>query len=270
MLNNFFEALNDKKWVFIAGCNNSGTWLIYRYLAQHGNIDFLTFEGKNSFFMSWRTFKERIFWNKYIKIPSLGKPKLELTRVWTEALERSRNPPIFPLLGLFLLKYDWLKHRATRGGEYILEKSPPNCVRIPWLREKFPNSKFLCVIRNGYAVSEGIMRRNLKVPERGFNIQRSAEHWYKANKVMFTDLEQMIEEKKLSIDDYVIIKYEDFCENPINELSKIEQMLKISDWSYKDLENIRNFNDAQISRLSSQDIQTIKIIASEMLEKFDY
>lgn len=270
MLNDIFEALSAKKWVFIAGCNNSGTWLIYRFLAQHGKIDFLTFEGKNSFFMSWRTFKERMFWNKYIKVPGLGKPKLELTRVWTEFLERSRDPPLFPILGVYLLKYDWLKHRATRSGDYILEKSPPNCVRIPWLREKFPDSKFICVIRNGYAVSEGILRRDPKVPERGFNIQRSAEHWYNANKIMFQDLEKMVKEKKLSIDDFVIIKYEDFCENPINELRKIEHMLKITNWNYIDIEKIRNLNDTQISRLSSQDVQTIENIASEMLEKFDY
>lgn len=270
MFRDIVDAFLVKNWVFIAGMNNSGTTMIDRYMGQHPEINSMSIEGKTSFFMSWRTWKERLFWNRYIKIPKLGRPKTKLTRIFTDDVDRSRYPPLLPVLGFFLLKYDWMKHRLSRNGKYMLEKSPPNTVRIPWLLERFPSSRFIIIIRNGYAVTEGINRRAPIVPDRDFSVENGSRHWNKANKIMYQDLDELVEAGKMSKDDYIVIRYEDFCGDPLRELRRVESMLGLEPAEYVDLEKINDRNEIQIARLTREDLNTISSEASEMLEKLGY
>ena len=235
-----FYSMVPLKWLFILGVNNSGTTLMHRTLAQHPQIDAVEGEGQRS---PW----------------ILDPGKLGLGRVWTEQLWTVRTPPMIPLIGVPLLKRDWLNRRLTKAGEYILEKSPPDTVRGPWLQSNFKPSSFIGMIRNGYAVAEGTRRRK----RRPVNIERSAKHWAKANKIMLEDSERL--------ERFLLVKYEDFVENPTEILEKITRFLAIEVYEFEGInEFAQDHNMKSISRLSEDDRMKVKQEASEMLEKFGY
>jgi len=228
------------KWLFILGVNNSGTTLMHRTLAQHPEIDAVKGEGQRS---PW----------------ILDPGKLGLGRVWTEQLWAVRTPPTIPFIGVPLLRRDWLNRRLTTDGDYTLEKSPPDTVRSPWLQHHFEPATFIGMIRNGYAVAEGTRRRK----RRPVSIQRSARHWAKANEVMLEDSEKL--------ERFLLVKYEDFVENPREVLARITGFLEIEDYEFEGInEFAQDHNMKSISRLSDEDRIIIKQEATEMLEKFSY
>ena len=52
----------------------------------------------------------------------------------------------------------WNKY-WDKSKDIFLEKSPPNLCRAIQIENEFPNSKFICLVRNPYAQIEGEMRR---------------------------------------------------------------------------------------------------------------
>ena len=55
------------------------------------------------------------------------------------------------------LKKDWMPF-FDRKKKVFLEKSIVNSARMTWLQDSFANSYFIFIVRNGYAVAEGIRR----------------------------------------------------------------------------------------------------------------
>jgi hypothetical protein len=60
------------------------------------------------------------------------------------------------------LLFDWLEALGTPLSPRILEKTTANAVRMRWLHQAFPRSAFIGVVRNGYAVAEGIRRKGTR------------------------------------------------------------------------------------------------------------
>ena len=56
------------------------------------------------------------------------------------------------------VKKEW-GMRLNLKKSVSLEKSPPNSAKTRWLQAHFENSRFIGIIRDGYAVSEGITRK---------------------------------------------------------------------------------------------------------------
>ncbi|MFS4439039.1 sulfotransferase family protein [Paracoccaceae bacterium GXU_MW_L88] len=83
-------------------------------------------------------------------------------------------------------------------SDLLVEKSPPNLVRIPWLRHVFPGCQILIVTRDPRAVAGATMKWNAAGRE------RLLHHW---------DAAYSITKRDLGPDCYVI-RYEDFCEDP--------------------------------------------------------
>ena len=69
----------------------------------------------------------------------------------------------------------------------------------------------MLIVRNGYAVSEGIVRKT------GCSIERAAKQWALANRVMIEDL-PFIKNK-------IIIMYEDLVDNTETTIKKIENFI---------------------------------------------
>ena len=140
-----------------------------------------------------------------------------------------------------------------------MEKSPPDTVRGLWLQSNFKPASFIGMIRNGYAVAEGTRRRK----RRPVSIERSAKHWAKANEIMLEDSERL--------ERFLLVKYEDFVENPIEVLAKITGFLAIEEYEFEGINEFANdHNKKSISRLSDDDRIKVKQEAKEMLERFGY
>jgi hypothetical protein len=154
----------------------------------------------------------------------------------------------------------------------------------------YPDATFLALVRNGFAVCEGHLRRKI-------DIHKSAEMYRKS-------CERMIEDSK-KISNYHILRFEDIINDPIKMLHKIydycdldARLLKkirlatkpivkkdgshgyvhgISETKllWYDLEEFathfdKNVNDNQIARLTEHQKKVIQNEAGEVLKYFNY
>ncbi len=236
------NIINDHKWCFIVGCNNSGTSLVQRILEQSGQISTFPFEGQRYTRTLTRAYKrgyERV-WSEYLK-------DLRLTQEDSKACVPR-------------LVHDWVESMKSPLRGIIVEKTTANAVRMTWLQEVFPNSYFIGIVRNGYAVTEGIRRKG------GKSVERGARHWDLVNKIMINDAK--------SVANYLEVHYEDIAERKPDSIQKLAKFIDL-DSKHFNLETsrgqtIRNFNHESIQRLSRDDIETIRSIAGEMLEYHGY
>ena len=129
-----------KAWLFIVGCYNSGTTLLANLLSAHPDISVLPTEGQ---FLTDQLTRDY---------------EVGLGRMWhkREDLFRLTENDVGP--DATRIKKEW-GLRLDRSRAVLVEKSPPNTPRTRWLQANFENSHFLSIVRNGYAVAEGIVRK---------------------------------------------------------------------------------------------------------------
>lgn len=154
----------------------------------------------------------------------------------------------------------------------------------------YPDATFFGLIRNGFAVCEGHIRR-------GANVVEIAEHYEKACQQIIHDSQH--------IPNYQIIRYEDIISNPLEMLTQIYDTADLDFDSVKGIrletkrvidntgkhqythskkskqvvwyrtDNfmqhfVRDANERQIKRLSNKDKATISKICKKSLQYFDY
>jgi hypothetical protein len=246
------EMAREYKWVFVLGCNNSGTTLMSNVLKLHPTISELPLEGQKL--------------TKAVPSPEL----IGCPRLWTERLDAFRLTEGDNVFNKALLVYDWITYKKKPSTEFLLEKSPPNTLRSRWLQEVFGNCYFIGLVRNGYAVCEGIRRRS------GHPLERCARHWNLANKIMLEDSQ--------FLDHFKPLTYEELTQDPVATLSSLSDFLGIDKTPFNFIvekkfliqnidgtpSRIRDFNASSLSRLSAEDKATITLHAGELLERFEY
>ena len=164
-----------------------------------------------------------------------------------------------------------MRELSTPIRETIVEKTTANAVRMLWLQKTFPHSHFVGLVRNGYAVTEGIHRKGLKSVERG------ARHWNMVNKIMVKDAQ--------NINNFLLLHYEDLVNKPNDVARQLEGFIELEPDGLQDAligkfsfstvlgkgsQPIRNFNSESIKKLNSDDIRKIYHEACEMLNYFGY
>jgi hypothetical protein len=245
------SILTQHEWVFIVGCNNSGTTLIHDVLAASNGFSHMAHEG-----------------HRYTNVLRRARRRGH-ERVWTEYLDDLRLEETDPIDRIDRLVFDWLKEIEPPVRARILEKTPANAVRMTWLQRALPNSSFIGVVRNGYAVVEGIRRKGRKPVERG------ARHWARVNEIMTED------SKKLHR--FLLVRYEDFVASSEDTLGRLATFLripvtdlrsgfdKVSREPTQSLRvSIQDMNAASMARLDPVELATIKRHAAPMLSKYGY
>lgn len=246
------EKARNYRWIFVLGCNNSGTTLIYRALGLHPEISALPREGHRL--------------TKVVPHPDA----LHCSRIWTERLDAFRLTEYDNRCERARLVYDWINYKKKDSTEFILEKSPPDALRTRWLQDVFRHSYFIGLVRNGYAVCEGISRRT------GYSLERCARHWNLANKIMLEDAR--------FLDHFKLLSYEEFTRDPTTALDSLANFLGIDETPFRSIADkefavhnieatqsqIRDFNSSSLSKLSGEDKAIINLHAREMLERFGY
>jgi hypothetical protein len=173
-------------------------------------------------------------------------------------------------------KIDWIKVKSIwhkywdLSKPILLEKSPPNIIRVEKINKYFNKVKFICLVRNPYAQIQSNLRR--------YNTDI---------KVATTDYIKYLKFQKENLNKYdsILIKYEDLTEQPLIEKEKIIQYLPVLHDIKIDLKfsahNIRksknlpltNLNKESIDMLSKEQISSINIILKKeekILSFFDY
>jgi hypothetical protein len=242
--------LEEHAWVFIAGCNNSGTTLLREVLDSHPLIRGLPREAQ--------TLTNALPCPRRAGVPRLFGMRLDVFR-WTE--DSDSTPAL-------RAKYDWSRYFPAAPG-HLLVKSPENTVRTRWLQRNFSPSRFVAIIRSPYAVCEGTHRRE------GHSLASAAEHWVRVNECLLDDLP--------SLQHALLVRYEDFCQRPTEHLRRLEEFLQLSvPFSAQALKarkvhnidnsssGIRDFNAQSLARLSPTDREIIHGIAGPLMDRLGY
>ncbi len=241
---------NPRKWLFIAGCPNSGTSLLHDLLANHPSIGSMPQEGQ---FLT----------DQLIRPYQLG-----LSRLWMKDKEKFvLNEHSVTKTDIKRLKKQWALQYNDTNKEVLIEKSPTNAVRTRWLQKHFTPSFFIGIYRNGYAVSKGISDKT------GADIRTCAMQWIESNEIMMDDFS--------SLQHKLLISYEDLTNDPVVTIRKITDFLSlppmdnvfIYDYCYtinKKTGTIQNKNSQSISLLSTEEISGVNEVASLFLGRLNY
>ena len=174
------------------------------------------------------------------------------------------------------IKRQWSHHTGDNG--IIIEKSIANMTRLEFLANYFQPAYFIHLVRNGYAVSEGIMRRSHPLDwgrtEFGetYPAEISAQQWQRSY--------ERFQEDRDKLPNVLELSYEAMTERPAETLSAISNFLDIEpfdpalleqEWSFREINSsIRNMNSQSISRLTTAEADAIERTTGELLVKLGY
>lgn len=150
----------------------------------------------------------------------------------------------------------------------LLDKSTTNIMRINDLINTFELTYFICLIRNPYAICEGIMRRSGK----------SAADAAKFTVDCLNYQMQNIQKNE----NILFFSYEDLCDNTDNIINKIKnylielndidanQKFKAHNYKTKKSMYITNLNDEKIKKIQKKDLLTINNYFREHKDLLDF
>lgn len=234
-------AGRNRKWVFLVGCNNSGTTILHDLLASTGEFTALRHEGQ-----------------RYTRQLVLAERR-GFERVWTEYLADLRMTESDSTAIAPRLMHDWLFDAVPKERDLVLEKTTANAVRMRWLQKAIPNSYFIGIIRNGLAVAEGIRRKGRK------DIARAARHWSKVNEIMRSDGQ--------SVSNYLELRYEYIVDAPGQVVAEVSEFLGRSAQPLAPslpADHFVDMNPRSLDRLTADDRKTVLEVAGPMLRTLGY
>lgn len=245
----FGPTPHPEKWVFIVGCYNSGTTLLHELLARHPLIGSMPDEGQ--------------FYTDQLPLPkAMGLPRLWALRPELFYLDEDSECDI----DIVRLKKQWGARYNYVARPVLIEKSPTNAARTRWLQKHFEHAYFIGIVRNGFAVAEGIRRKA------NHSIHDAALQWARSNEVMLRDF-ALLDHKKL-------IRYENLTANPEEILGDILAFLGLPNvelsladqiWRVHEQNSlIQNMNQRSFDALSKEDYQLIELASAEMLLRLGY
>ena len=247
------EQATQQRWCFIVGCNNSGTTLVSQLLENIEGVSGFAYEGQR-------------YTKALVRAARKGHE-----RVWSEFLDELRLTEKDEIDIAPRLLHDWLLALEKPPQPLIVEKTTCNAVRMRWLQKVFPNSVFVAMIRDGYAVVEGSYRKGEQ------DISRAAKHWNLVNKLIVED--------SAHVKNVYLLRYEELISDQNHVVSKLAELLKLpetslalglqAEYGFNTLESmapqtIRDYNEASKARLDAKDIRLIEAEAKEMLNHFGY
>ena len=170
--------------------------------------------------------------------------------------------------------YDWVRsrkawyfHALARSADasVFVTKSPPHVLHVGQLASAFRNAKFLFMVRNPYAVCEGICRRYRTRLVRDFHRQ-FIEPGRSVETAAAVHVANCLAWQRRNIETYpelgVFFTYEDMCDQPASVERKVQglvpelddltlrQRIKVKNYD----ETLTNMNERQIAALSAKEI----------------
>lgn len=242
------------KPIFVFGCCNSGTTILWQALKKHKDLCGPEVEGQD-----------------LDQLPQIMKHYLGKStfRLWAHSKFKSCY---------YLTENDYNKENAAIlrqayekylvDGKRFITKSPADTMRARFVQSVFPDAYFIAVVRNGYAVSEGIVRKRKLDPDRPqfeglyTTIEEAAEQWFRANVFVLSHLK--------FLKNYKIVRYEDLVNNPEETLISLLDFCGLDKSNFSVPKFDLNKNEEQIVRLNQYDTENITRVASPMLTHFDY
>lgn len=227
-------AINKKKYIFIGGLHRSGTSILSQILGSSNKIS--GHKGTNKYEDEGQHIQT--VYENGIQHGGVGKFCFDKNYHYTE------NSNLITEVNKSKLITQWEKF--WNKNKYIyLEKSPVNLIHTRFLQKMFPNSYFIILIRNPIVVSYATMKWKDQ------SLEQYLKHWILGYNIFKKDSKYL--------NNFIMIKYEDLCENPYKEISKIEKMLN---------EEL-NIDSSQLKRLKNSNYKYLKQISPNLVYKYE-
>lgn len=238
-----------KQWCFIVGCYNSGTTLLNQLLGLHPEIGTMPNEGQ-------------FYTDQLVRGAHVG-----LRRLWALKPELFRlDENTVTTIDSHKLKREWAYFYNDVSRPVLLEKTIANAARTRWFQKHFSPASFIVLVRDPYAVAEGIRRKEKH------SLEDAITQWKVSYQQIFEDLGFL--ERKL------VLTYEELTANPRETLNKITSFLGIApfemDMAGKEFtvhrvkSEISNKNGESYKKLTEEDYRTINKIAGEWIKRLGY
>lgn len=248
------------KWVFIVGCYNSGTTLLHGILSDHSDIGIMPGEGVA--FTDVLPRPEQYGW----------------TRMWSECLEKMQIVEGKDTVKMVeRIKRQWSMLFDSKKP-VLMEKSIANAARMLFLQKHFQPAYFIYIVRNGFAVAEGIRRKSKPgrwgnpIYNDSYPIDLCAKQWRICDEV--------VQEQIHDIERVHTVTYEDLVVNPEGVIRGITDFLEIAPLQnglasrkrrvHGRNSEVINMNDRSIKQLSGNDIEIIQKEAGSVLSIYSY
>ncbi len=246
--------MSIEKPIFVFGCCNSGTTILWQALKVHRelsgpDVEDQDIEGMPNSMRHWRGKDTFRLW---------AHPEFGLCYYTTE---RDYNREDH-------LKLQTIYQRFLVPGTRLIVKSPAHTLRARLIQSYFPDAHFVAIVRNGYAVTEGIIRKRMFDPDRPqfrgltTTVEEAAEQWFRANTVIVSH--------QSFLHRYLIIKYEDLVERPEDTLHTVLNHCGLDTKGFPVPVFEKKNNEAQIARLTREEVDIVTRIAGPMLHHFGY
>lgn len=171
--------------IFLSGCNRGGTTILSLLLASHPEVRNIGRSQFNEGQYIWRQ-----------KWPDWSRHRWALPP-WRWYLRRDERHATQANLGFFRTAFSDAMPEPGR----LLEKTPANALRIPFINALYPNAYFVHIIRDGRDTTASLMARKVAPVY-------APHQWVQAHRVALADLERIPEERKR------IVRYEELLEAP--------------------------------------------------------
>jgi hypothetical protein len=160
----------------------------------------------------------------------------------------------------------------------LLEKSIANAARILYLQEHFRPAYFIYLVRDGYAVAEGIRRK--ADPDHWDNPEYDSEYPIELCARQWRRSDDIVSEARSRVERSLRLRYEEFTDRPVHSLRRVTEFLGISPlpedvlrgrWGVHGYdEPIRNMNGRSHRRLTPGEMDRIEAEAALTLNKYGY
>ncbi|MBI6117342.1 sulfotransferase family protein [Salegentibacter maritimus] len=259
LLNQTGRVIKNKKWIFISGCYNSGTTLLDQILATHPEISGLPDEG-------------------VMLTDKLVRPEdFNWRRMWSECEDDIKELAPFDEKDANRIKKHW-SHFYDFKKDFFIEKSISNQIRLKFFDTNFLPSWFIHIVRNGYAVAEGIHRKAEVMEENeyynlgSYPYSLCAKQWVRSLEVF--------EKEQKRLQNVITISYEELAENPSKTINTILDKIGLERFAddyfdksfniHEKQSKIRNMNASSFNRLKKEDYKAINEIAKETMLNYGY
>jgi hypothetical protein len=230
--------LEGRKFVFVGGLHKSGTSTLHNTLRRHADISGVQHTVH-------REDEGQFMQTVYAPDRSFGGPgRFAFIQPKDDecdlAAKRER------------LLREWGGYLADANARVLVEKSPANIIRMPWLQRLFPEAVFVVIVRHPIVVALATQRWS------NTSLEELLTHWWTAHRRMWGDLEQL--------NSALILRYEDLVGSPENVLDIVQDLLGLE--NALDASSLADRNCSYLSRLHEAILNrpTVGRLASVLLE----